>query len=69
MLLLIAGGWMIQRTIDRARVDAYVQRLREEPGIVVASAEYRDGKWQVSGLRDPLAADPAVVLSQSGLNS
>ena len=69
VLLLVAGVWMIQRTIDRARVDAYVQRLREEPGIVVTSAEFRDGKWQVSGLRDPLAADPAVVLSQSGLNS
>ena len=69
VLLLVAGAWMIQRTIDRARVDAYVQRLREEPGIVVASAEFRNGKWQVSGLRDPLAADPAAVLSQSGLNS
>ena len=36
---------------------------------MVTSAEFRNGKWQVSGLRDPLAADPAVVLSQSGLNS
>ena len=36
---------------------------------MVASTEFRDGKWQVSGLRDPLAADPAVVLSQSGLDS
>ena len=60
---------MIQRTIDRSRVDAYVQRLREEPGVVVTSAEFRDGKWQVSGLRDPLAADPAAMLSQSGLSS
>ena len=69
VLLFVTGGWMIWRTIDRARVDAYVQRLREEPGIVVASAEFRDGKWQVSGLRDPLATDPAVVLSRSGVSS
>jgi outer membrane protein OmpA-like peptidoglycan-associated protein len=69
VLLLVAGGWVIRRTIDRDRVDAYVQRLREEPGIVVANAEFRHGKWQISGLRDPLAADPAVVLSQSGLDS
>ncbi len=69
VLLLVAGAWMIHRTIDRARVDAYVQRLREEPGVVVANAEFRNGRWQVSGLRDPLAADPAVVLSQSGLDS
>ena len=69
VLLLLAGAWVIHRAIDRHRVDAYVQRLREEPGIVVASTEFRNGKWQISGLRDPLAADPAVVLSQSGLDS
>ncbi|MGB8538038.1 MAG: OmpA family protein [Acidobacteriaceae bacterium] len=68
VLLLLAGAWVIQRTIVRHRVDAYVERLREEPGIVVASSELRNGKWQISGLRDPLAADPAVVLSQSGLD-
>jgi OOP family OmpA-OmpF porin len=69
VLLLLAGGWVIQRTIVRLRVDAYVQRLREEPGIVVANAELRNGRWQISGLRDPLAADPAVLLSQSRLDS
>jgi outer membrane protein OmpA-like peptidoglycan-associated protein len=67
--LLVIGAWMIQRTIYGYRVDAYVQRLREEPGVVVTGTEYRNGRWQVSGLRDPLAADPAVVLSQSGLNT
>jgi outer membrane protein OmpA-like peptidoglycan-associated protein len=69
VLLLLAGGWVIQRTIVRLRVDAYVERLREEPGIVVADAELRNGRWQISGLRDPLAADPTVLLSQSGLDS
>jgi OOP family OmpA-OmpF porin len=68
VLLLLAGAWVIQRTIVRHRVDAYVQRLRDEPGIVVAGSEFRNGKWQISGLRDPLAADPAVLLSQSGLD-
>jgi outer membrane protein OmpA-like peptidoglycan-associated protein len=68
VLFLLAGAWVIQRTIVRLRVDAYVQRLREEPGIMVANAELRNGKWQISGLRDPLAADPAALLAQSGLN-
>ncbi len=69
VLLLLVGGWVVQRTIVRLRVDAYVQRLRGEPGIVVANAELRSGKWQISGLRDPLAVDPATLLSQSHLNS
>ncbi len=69
LLLLLAGGWVIRRTVVRLRVDAYVERLRQEPGIVVANAELRNGKWQISGLRDPLAVDPASLLSQSGLDS
>ena len=69
VLLLLACGWVIQRTIVRLRVDAYVERLRQEPGIVVANSELRNGKWQISGLRDPLAVDPAALLSQSGLDA
>ncbi len=69
VLLLLAGGWVIQRAIVRLRVDGYVERLRQEPGIVVANSELRNGKWQISGLRDPLAVDPAALLSQSGLDS
>ena len=69
LLLLLAGGWVVRRAIVRLRVDGYVERLRQEPGIVVANAELRNGKWQISGLRDPLAVDPASLLSQSGLDS
>ena len=57
------GGWLILREVERVRVDSYVQRLRDEPGVVVTGAERRSGKWHVSGLRDPLAADPAEVLA------
>jgi outer membrane protein OmpA-like peptidoglycan-associated protein len=69
VLLLLTSVWVIRRTIVRLRVDGYVERLRAEPGIVVANSEYRNGKWQVSGLRDPLAVDPTAMLSQSGLDS
>ena len=68
VFLLLVGGWVIQRTIVRLRVDAYVQRLRGEPGIVVANAELRNGKWQISGLRDPLAADPSARPTQAALS-
>jgi OOP family OmpA-OmpF porin len=37
-------------------------RLQQEPGLVVVNAEkYRDG-FHISGLRDPLAADPEEIL-------
>jgi OOP family OmpA-OmpF porin len=67
-LLLAAGFWVVQRTVEEYRVDAYVQGLRAQPGVVVTGAERRDGKWHVSGLRDPLATDPADLLAKSSLD-
>jgi OOP family OmpA-OmpF porin len=67
-LLLAAGSWMVQRAVETHRVDAYVQALRAQPGVVVTGAERRDGKWHVSGLRDPLASDPAELLAKSNLD-
>lgn len=46
----------------------YLDRLRAEPGIVVAETGERDGKFVVAGLRDPLAADPAAILRESGVD-
>ncbi len=46
----------------------YLDRLRAQPGIVVTEADERDGKFIVSGLRDPLAADPAQILRDSDVD-
>jgi outer membrane protein OmpA-like peptidoglycan-associated protein len=46
----------------------YLDRLRAQPGIVVAEADERDGKFMVSGLRDPLAADPAQILRDTDVD-
>jgi hypothetical protein len=35
VILLVAGVWLTLRTIEGARVDNYVERLREEPCVVV----------------------------------
>jgi outer membrane protein OmpA-like peptidoglycan-associated protein len=48
--------------------DGYVAQLRAQPGILVAEAERRDGKFVVSGLRDPLAVDPQSLLRQAGID-
>ena len=49
------------------RWNDYLARVAATPGLVVASSERRGGKLYVSGLRDPLAADPAAMLAPASL--
>ncbi|MCL4183762.1 MAG: OmpA family protein [Burkholderiaceae bacterium] len=72
LVLLAALGFALDAW-QRARHDdalweAYLARLRAEPGIVVAGADKVDGGWRLSGLRDPLAADPDQLLQLSGID-
>ena len=53
---------------DEQRWRAYLDRLRAEPGITISRAEARDGKFFLSGLRDPLAVDPLKLLSEAGID-
>lgn len=62
LIALVVWGFFWLR--DRRRWDAYVERLRSEPGIVVAETGNRDGKRYLSGLRDPLARDPQQVMQE-----
>ncbi|URK87496.1 hypothetical protein LP421_05290 [Rhizobium sp. RCAM05350] len=41
----------------------YVSRLETQPGIIVAQQTARGGHFYISGLRDPLGADPQSLLS------
>ena len=56
--LVLAFFWLR----DKRRWDGYVERLKSEPGIVVAETGQRDGKYFMSGLRDPMARDPQLVM-------
>ncbi|TIY04060.1 MAG: OmpA family protein [Mesorhizobium sp.] len=47
---------------------AYVSRLEVQPGIIVAEQKVHDGQFYISGLRDPLAADPQSLLSGTGVD-
>jgi outer membrane protein OmpA-like peptidoglycan-associated protein len=53
---------------DERQWQAYVNWLRTEPGIVITQSEMRDGKFLVSGLRDPLAIDPLTLLGAAGID-
>lgn len=65
-VLLIAWGGLSFR--ERQRWNSYVDRLRDEPGIVVTSTGRRAGRFFVAGLRDAGAIDPATLVAASGLS-
>lgn len=62
--LLLVSFFVLRRAW---RWDAYVERLKSEPGIVVTEArkQYLFGKYFVSGLRDPLAREPQALLPEA----
>jgi flagellar motor protein MotB len=65
--VLVLGSWLFFAVRGRLRWNAYVEALRAEPGVVVVSTGRDGGKFVVSGLRDPLARDPATLLPQHRL--
>ena len=72
VVIVVAGllaGWFTVSTIENRKWSRFVENLRKEPGIVVTSFGRENGKYQIQGLRDPLAADPAAVLKPSHLDS
>ncbi|APO68701.1 OmpA/MotB family outer membrane protein [Rhizobium gallicum] len=63
LVLIPAGGWFFLSWQSGQRWQAYVSRLEAQPGIIVAEQTVRDGHFYISGLRDPLGADPQSLLS------
>lgn len=68
-LLVILGIWGFISWREKHRWAAYVDKLNEQPGMVVTSFEKRNGKYQLIGLRDPLAVDPNRILQAEQLNA
>jgi outer membrane protein OmpA-like peptidoglycan-associated protein len=68
VFVLAAGAWGFRLWQNERRWDDAVARLRAQPGIVVTEVGQRDGKYVVAGLRDPLAVDPQLVLSEAGID-
>jgi flagellar motor protein MotB len=62
LLVLALAGWWIYTAAIQRRWTNFAQRLENEPGIVLTHAEKRGSKFFISGLRDPLATDPASLL-------
>ncbi len=70
-LILIMGliGWRLLNVIrDQRQWDRFMRSLRTQPGFVVTSVETHSGKHHISGLRDPLSEDPALLLRKSNID-
>lgn len=51
---------------DQAQFDTLLEQLGQTPGLVVVSSGVEQGRRHLSGLRDPLAADPQALAEQLG---
>lgn len=66
LVAILLGLWAFLSFRSSRRWDRFVDRLRAEPGVVLVTAERRAGGLHVSGLRDPLAADPDRLQTEAG---
>jgi outer membrane protein OmpA-like peptidoglycan-associated protein len=61
-------GWLGYSTYLLWEWSRFLDGLRQQPGIVVVSYA-KDGRtFHIQGLRDPLAADPKLLVAQAGLD-
>ena len=63
LVLLLLAVWLGFWAAERTRWKNCLERLKAEPGIVVTESGKRSGNYFVSGLRDPLAVEPAKLLA------
>jgi OOP family OmpA-OmpF porin len=66
MLAIGLVSFLIARS--HRRWDRLVVQLRSEPGIVLTAADRSWGRYELVGLRDPLATDPDTLVRASGIN-
>jgi outer membrane protein OmpA-like peptidoglycan-associated protein len=66
-VLALVVGWLVMRS--NSEWNRALTRLRSEPGIVLVRAEREGGRWHLSGLRDPLAAEPMALLAAAGVDT
>ncbi len=65
LIAILAAGFFVHRR--NKRWNEYLSKLRSQPGVVVTGSQKRWGHYAVTGMRDPLAADPAQVAAESGI--
>lgn len=70
LAIIIAGigmwGW--HTYYAHLKWNRFITQLKAETGLVVTDAGKRNGRYYISGLRDPLARDPAEIIRQASLD-
>ena len=66
-VVVALGIWLYADMRERQRWNAYLERLTAEPGVVLLASGKRDGAYFVTGLRDPLARDPAEFVAAANI--
>ena len=69
VLLLLAAGMAWRTARANGQWSAALARLDTEPGIAVIRTERSGGKWRITGMRDPLAVNPSVIMASRGVDT
>jgi|GEM_PF-1940099 len=66
--LLLLFGWWLHQAKQKNQQAAFVEALRDIPGVVVSHHETKNGKLHINGLRDEFASRPVEeAIEQAGL--
>ncbi len=60
--------WSFFAIRGQLRWHAYLQQLNSQPGIIVINTKQHNGKYFISGMRDPLAVDPQTLIQSTNIN-
>jgi outer membrane protein OmpA-like peptidoglycan-associated protein len=67
-IAIASGIWGFFTLREQHRWHSYIQQVQSHPGIVVVNTKRQQGKYLISGMRDPLAVDPQSLIQQANLN-
>ncbi len=67
VLIVCIGYWSFFFIRDHIRWKDCVERLHNEPGIVITETGRKSGRYYIFGLRDPLSENPGEILEKTKL--
>jgi len=68
ILTIVLGIWGFTTIRDNQRWNNYLKSLQAQPGILVTKTDTKNGKYLVTGMRDPLAVEPNQLMKEFNIN-